>query len=158
MTQEQLLEAMRNWVKTRTHCGLPITVNLFTLEVVEAEAIKMVSALEAVRTEKQDDVKMPSKFKGLDWPINKEAFETYCSHLTSSDGLVTLNYVLRDQEYPNEGDDYVNEQEMMVLRSPLTGIQYDRDNERVYLLIKQWILDGPAWSFITPDLDRIKDG
>ncbi len=83
---------------------------------------------------------------------------TYYSHLTSSDGLVTLNYVLRDQEYPNKADDYVNEQEMMVLRSPLTGLQHDRDNEHVYLLIKQWILDGPAWSFITPELDRIKDG
>jgi hypothetical protein len=47
---------------------------------------------------------------------------------------------------------------MMVMRAPLTGIQYDRDNERVYLLIKQWILDGPAWSFITPELDRSKDG
>lgn len=158
MTQEQLLEAMRSWVKTSTHCGMPITPNLFTLEVAEEEAIKIVNALEAVKTDKQDDIKMPSKFKGLDWPINKEAFETYCSHLTSSDGLRTLNYVLRDDEYPEEGVDYVNGHEMMVMRAILTGIQYDRDNERVYLLIKQWILNGPAGSFITPELDRSKDG
>jgi hypothetical protein len=61
--------------------------------------------------------------------------------------------VLRDEEYPEEGADYVNEQEMTVMRAPLTGAQYDCDNERICLSLKQWILDGPAWSFITPDLD-----
>jgi hypothetical protein len=65
MMQEQLLEAMHNWVKTRTHCGMPIAANPFTLEVAEEEAIKMVNATEAVKAEKQDDIKMPSKFKGL---------------------------------------------------------------------------------------------
>lgn len=109
MVQEQLLEAMCNWVKTRTRCGMPIAANLFTLEVAEEEAIKMVNAIEAMKAEKQDETKMPSKFKGLDWPIQKKAFETYCSHLSSSDGLVTLNYVLHDEEYPEEGADYVNE-------------------------------------------------
>lgn len=39
------------------------------------------------------------------------------------------------------------------MRAPLAGAQYDHDNERIYLLLKQLILDGPAWSFITPDLD-----
>jgi len=33
----------------------------------------------------------------------------------------------------------------------------ERDNKGVYSIIKQLILEGAAWSFITPNIDRAAD-
>jgi hypothetical protein len=42
---------------------------------------------------------------------------------------------------------------MLIATTPLAGDQYDLDNERVYGIIKQLILEGPAWSYITNVID-----
>jgi hypothetical protein len=47
---------------------------------------------------------------------------------------------------------------MVIATAPLTGDQYNLDNERVYGVIKQLILEGPAWAYITSDIDRAKNG
>ena len=61
-------------------------------------------------------------------------------------------------EPPEPGMIYTMEQELIVATTPHEGDQYDLDNERVYGIIKQLILEGPAWAYIPPRIDWEKDG
>ena len=158
MEQEQLLTAMRHWVKTRARTNRDIDPALFTREVAVSEAIKMVNIAEQPESEKESDVKMPDKFKLTSkWIVFSEAVDTYLNRLKGQ-GRVPLNYVIRTVETPVVGTVYNTEQELIVATTPLVGDQYDLDNERVYGVIKQLVLEGPAWSYITADIDRAKDG
>jgi hypothetical protein len=53
MEQEQLLTAMRHWVKTRVRTNRDINPDLFTRDVAIAEAIKMVNIAEEAQGEKE---------------------------------------------------------------------------------------------------------
>lgn len=158
MEQEQFLTAMRHWVKTRVRTNRDISPELFTRDVAIAEAIKLVNVAEEAATEKDSDVKMPDKFKFTSkWIVFAEAVDTYLNRLRGQ-GRVPLNYVLRTQEVPIPGTIYATEQEMIISTAPLAGDLYDLDNERVFGIIKQLILEGPAWAYITAAIDRVKDG
>jgi hypothetical protein len=158
MEQEQLLTAMRHWVKTRVRTNRDIHPDLFTRDVAIAEAIKMVNIAEEAQGEKESDVKLPDKFKITSkWIVFSEAVDTYLNRLRGQ-GRIPLNYVTRSIENPEPGTIYQTEQEMMIATTPLTGDQYDLDNERVYGIIKQLILEGPAWSYVTDVIDRARNG
>jgi hypothetical protein len=118
----------------------------------------MVNISEEEKTEKESDVKLPEKFKiSTKWIVFSEAVDTYLNRLHGQ-GRIPLNYVLRTIETPVPGTQYETEQEMLIATAPLTGNQFDLDNERVYGVIKQLILEGPAWSYITNIIDRAKNG
>jgi hypothetical protein len=156
--QEQFLTAMRHWVKTRTCTNRNIDPALFTREVAVAEAIKMVNITGQPESEKELDVKMPKKFKLTSkWIIFSEAVDTYLNWLKGQ-GRVPLNYIICTLDNLVPGTKYNTEQELIVATAPLQGDQYDLDNERVYGVIKQLILEWTAWSSITADIDHIKDG
>jgi hypothetical protein len=158
MEQEQFLTAMRHWVKTRVRTNRDINPALFTREVAITEAIKMVNITEEEKPEKESDVKMPDKFKVTTKRIIfLEAVDTYLNRLCGQ-GRVPLNYVIRTVDVPVPGTQYSTEQEMIIATAPLTGDQFDLDNEQVYGIIKQLTLEGPAWSYITNVLDRTKNG
>jgi hypothetical protein len=157
MEQEQFLTAMRHWVKTRVRTNRDINPVLFTRDVAIAESIKMVNIAEEVQSEKESDVKMPEKFKiTTKWIVFSEAVDTYLNRLRGQ-GRIPLNYIIRTIEDPVAGTIYETEQEMLISTAPLTGDQFDLDNERVYGFIKQLILEGPAWSYITSVIDRTKN-
>ncbi len=65
MEQEQLLTAMRHWVKMGVCTNRDITPELFTREVAIAEAIKMVNIAEEIISKKESDVKFPEKFNNF---------------------------------------------------------------------------------------------
>jgi hypothetical protein len=67
---------------------------------------------------------------------------------------IPLNYIIRDHEIPIQGAQYNTENELLIHNAALVGAQFDKDNERVYGIIKQLILEGPAWAFISQDIDR----
>lgn len=60
-----------------------------------------------------------------------------------------MNYIIRDNETPMIGAVYTTENDMLIHNAALHGPQFDKDNERVYGIIKQLILEVLAWSFIT---------
>ncbi len=157
MEHEQLLTAMWHWVKTRTRTNQSIEPHLFTREVAIAEAIKMVN-IEADTKETDTEMKLPEKFKlTTKWTVFSESVDTYLNRLKGQ-GRIPLNYVIRYQAEPDPDAVYVTEQEFLVATTPLEGEMYDLDNERVYAIIKQLILDGPGWSYMTNTIDRTKDG
>jgi hypothetical protein len=72
--------------------------------------------------------------------------------------MIPLNYIIRDNEIPMIGAVYTTENDMLIHNAALHGPQFDKDNERVYGIIKQFILEGLVWSFITHDIDRAAHG
>jgi hypothetical protein len=158
MEQEQLLTAIRHWVKTRVRVNRNINPDLFTREVAINEAIKMVNAAEEIISEKESDVKLPEKFKiTTKWIVFSETIDTYLNRLRGQ-GRIPLNYVIRSVKILVPGTIYQTEQEMLIATAPLAGNQFDLDNECVYGIITQLILEGPAWAYITSGIDRAKNG
>jgi hypothetical protein len=149
--QEQFLTAMRHWVKMRVCTNCSIESNLFTRDVAIAEAIKMVNIAEEIISEKESVVKLPEKFKlSSKWIIFSEALNTYLNH--------PLNYVIHTLALPQPGTTYDTEQEIAIATAPLLGDQFNLDNVRVYGIVKQLILEGPAWAYITSIIDHSKNG
>jgi hypothetical protein len=101
--------------------------------------------------------KMPDKFKQpSQWRVFAEMTETYLSQLKGS-GWVPLNYVIRKLAVPIPGRTYQTDAEQAVAITPLIGEQYNRDNAKVYGILKQLCLEGPGRSYIL-DFDRANDG
>jgi hypothetical protein len=89
---------------------------------------------------------MPDKFKiASNWKIFSEAIETYLTQLLGS-GRVPLSYVIRQNDIPDPDAVYDTQQEENVAIAPLVGTSYQRDNARVYAIIKQLVLEGPGRS------------
>lgn len=147
MEQEQLLTTMRHWVKARVLTNQDIDPRLFTRDTAIEEAIKMVNYAEEPITEKESDVKMPEKLKiSSKRIVFSDIVNTYLNRLHGQGGI-PLNYIICSLDAPLLGTVYETEQEMLIATAPLIGNQFDLDNERVYGIIKQLILEGPAWAY-----------
>ena len=156
--QEQLLLALRFWVVSKQRLHLPLNTQEFTMYTALNQAQLMRQQLEDdARLDKETVAKMPDKFKlASNWKIFSEAMETYLSQLLGS-GRVPLSYVIRRNNTPDPDAVYDTQQEENVAIAPLVGTSYQRDNARVYAIIKQLVLEGPGRSYILP-YDRITDG
>ncbi len=110
-----------------------------------------------VHADKEMTAKMPDKFKNPSaWKIFAEALETYLGQLRGT-GHIPLRYVIRRLATPPRDAQYQTEQEQSVALVPLQGPDFQRDNVRVYGIIKQLVLEGPGRSYIMP-FDRANDG
>ena len=82
---------------------------------------------------------------------------TYLCQLKGS-GRVPLNYVIRKLGAPIPGTVYATDAEQAVAIAPLVGEQYNRDNAKVYGILKQLYLEGPGRSYTDDFQSRAKDG
>jgi hypothetical protein len=109
-------------------------------------------------SKKESDVKLPEKFKLTSkWIIFLEALDTYLNRLKGQ-GRIPLSYVICTLALPEPGTTFETEQEMVIAMAPLLGDQFNLGNEHVYGIVKQSILEGPAWAYITSDTDHAKNG
>jgi hypothetical protein len=156
--QEQLLLAMRFWVANRQRLQLPIDAAAFTMIAALNQAqIMRQQGEDDARTDKEAIAKAPEKFKTANtWKVFAEATETYLGQLIGS-GRIPLRYVIRRLVTPEPGTMFQTEQEQAIALAPLTGIAYQRDNAKVYGIIKQLLLEGPGWSYIL-QYDATSDG
>jgi hypothetical protein len=137
----------------------------------EAKASKdltMVVALNQAKTMRQqleDDARMdkemiakaPENFKtASSWKVFSEALETYLGQILGS-GRIPLRYVIRKAALADPAAVYLTEQEQSIVLASLQGIAYQRDNIKVYGIIKQLVLEGPGRSYILP-FDDAADG
>jgi len=145
--QEQLLLALRFWVVSKQRLHLPLNTQEFTMYTALNQAQLMRQQLEDdARLDKETVAKMPDKFKlASNWKIFSEAMETYLTQLLGS-GRVPLSYVIRQNDTPDPNAMYDTQQEENVAIAPLVGTSYQRDNARVYAIIKQLVLEGPGRS------------
>jgi len=156
---EQMFEVMHYWVKQGLCLQQPVTAALFTEEVAEDAARKYNTTQEelTVRASEKEGVKLPEKFKASTVFKIYEVMDTYLNAQIDA-ANIPLNYVIRKYDEAEPGDVYANESEEAVALAPLEGDAFDRDNRRVYQIIKGLIIEGPAWAYITPAVDRVKDG
>ena len=76
-----------------------------------------------------------------------KALETYLSQILGS-GRVPLSYVLWRMVAAPANQAYATEQAMMIALAPLTGASLQRDNARVYGIVKQLVLELPGHTCI----------
>ena len=81
------------------------------------------------------------------WKIFAEALETYLGQLRGS-GRVPLNYIICHTAVNSPEEAYETDQARLVALAPLNGPSYQRDNAKVYGIIKQLVLEGPGRTFI----------
>jgi hypothetical protein len=109
------------------------------------------------RTDREQVAKVPDKFKNANgWKVFAEALETYLLQLFGS-GRVPLSYVIQREVIAAPNTAYDTEQARSIALAPLNGPSYQRDNARVYVIIKQLVLEGPGRTFILC-FDLVADG
>jgi len=107
-------------------------------------------------TDKEVVAKLPDKFKQPNqWKVFAELIETYLSQLRGG-GRIPLSYVIQKQAVPILNTIYATDEEQIVAIAPLMGDQYNKDNAKVYGILKQLCLEVPGRSYIL-EFDRVKD-
>lgn len=156
--QEQLLLGLRFWVSNNQRLQLPIVAEEYTMIIALNQVQKMRQhAEDDARMDKEIIAKAPDKFKtGTTWKIFAEATETYLGQLLGS-GWIPLSYIIRRTELPDPEATYQNDLERLIAIAPLVGDAFQRDNARVYGIIKQLVIEGPGRSYILP-YDRANNG
>jgi len=79
--------------------------------------------------------------------VFSEAMETYLGQLLGS-GQVPLKYVIRTDAIADPQAINGTPQAQLVAIAPLVSDSFDRDNAKVYDLIKQLVLEGPGQTYI----------
>jgi hypothetical protein len=146
----EIIITMGFWVASLQRLQQPVNANLFTMVVALNQAQVMRQALEdESRTDKEIVAKAPDKFKNAaSWKIFAEAMETYLAQLTGS-GRMPLSYVIRRLAIPlDEQAAFETEQARMIALTPLNGPSFQRDNAKVFGIIKQLVLEGLGWTYI----------
>mmetsp|Transcript_6983 Transcript_6983/g.10172 ORF Transcript_6983/g.10172 Transcript_6983/m.10172 type:complete len:493 (+) Transcript_6983:2497-3975(+) len=156
---EQTLEVMRYWVRERISLGLDVLPIDFTPEAIDEAALKFtITQTSADVAKDKEGVKMPEKFKqNTSFRVYEEVMDTYLNTQLGCSGI-PLNYIIRKEAVADDEEEYDNDAERAVAIAPLDGQAFEIDNRRVYAIIKSLIIEGPAWSFITPAVDRAKNG
>jgi len=158
LLQEKLLLGLRFWIAGRQRLQLTIAPADVTPVLIFSQAnIRTHMIEDEARADKELTAKMPDKFKNpSNWKVFAEAMETYLGQLKGT-GHIPLRYVIRRLALPPQDAQYQTEQEQSIALVPLTGPDYQRDNVRVYGIIKQLVLEGPGRSYIMP-FDNTSDG
>jgi hypothetical protein len=158
-TSERYLVAMASWVKERVMMRLKVKPEDFTLDEAQDMAVKLTLKDEAVAAAKDYKPPMPEKFKtSAKYKNFKEAVQNYLSQLT---GIidVPLVYVIRDEKRPNRDGPFTTETERLIANAPLKGDAFEKDNQKVYAILKNLCLEGEARPYIkVPKIESSQDG
>jgi hypothetical protein len=90
------------------------------------------------------------------WKLFAKALETYLGQLLGS-GHIPLHYIIQHQAHYGPNTQFTNEQEQAIALAPLVGYASVYDNTKVYIIIKQLVLEGRGRSYILP-FDSNADG
>lgn len=61
---------------------------------------------------------------------------------------IPLACVIQDNEAPQLNQVYQSEHHRLIEKTPLAGIAYEDDDEKVFDLLKSWTINGPAWTWM----------
>jgi hypothetical protein len=100
---------------------------------------------------------IPDKFmKVSSWMTFKESFVAHLDQLRGSN-MVPLSYVVRTDHNPNPAAIYDTDRDRRMATVPLTGHDFNKDNETVFAILKELTMSGPAWNWIEP-FNRRRNG
>ena len=99
----------------------------------------------------------PGKFKDeRKWPEWEKAFVNYLSVIPGVNGI-PLSYVVRENEAPEDGEEYASFMERMIKRTPLEGQYFLADSRRVHQLLHGFLQGEHTESWIR-SIARYQDG
>lgn len=130
----------------------------FTLDEAQEVALKLTLKDEA-SVIKDYKPPMPEKFKtGAKYKNFKEAVHNYLHQLM---GIIDipLVYVIHEEKRPNKDGLYTTETKQLIANAPLKGEAYEKDNQKVYAVLKNLCLEGEARPYIkVPKIEASQDG
>ena len=103
-------------------------------------------------------MKFPEAFgKETNWRTFKKVLK---NHLGTKKGIngVLLEYIMCNVDGPGQAEtQYATEHEHLVVTTPLEGEAFEADNGKVWPVLKDLTLRGPANAYIS-HLDRLQHG
>jgi hypothetical protein len=132
------------WTSRRHRLNEPIDAPLFNAVAIETYGTMMAIGAKEEKT----TLKAPTKFKtGTKWKALKEGTIVYSNSLKGKHNI-PLAYVIWDNEIPQPNQAYQSEHLRLIEITPLTGIEYEEDNGKLFDLLKSWTVNGPAWTWM----------
>ena len=101
------------------------------------------------------DIAPPKRLDQTKWTDSYLILMKYLMTHTSADGKRTIDYVVRIDK-PLEWL-ATTLAERLLYEAALSGLSFVKDYQEVYRIVKQWILNNPAFAWVRP-FDRRKDG
>jgi hypothetical protein len=149
---------LMHWIQDCFRCADDPDHTVFdeqTLNEAQSRALIRKSDLDLVDTNSK--AADPGKFKDeRKWPEWSKSFGNFLSVIPGVSGI-PLNYVIREDEEPDEDAEYVNFNERMVARAPHTGQYYLADSRRVHNLLTGF-LHGELTENWIRTIARFQDG
>ena len=156
--QEYKLYALHLWVTTRLLQGQVVQGQQYTDAIALEYASKVCRLEESKKEDEEGLVKFPEAFgKETSWRTFEKVLRNYLG-MKKGINSVPLEYIMRNVDGPGlAGQVYATEHEHLVVTTPLEGEAFEADNGKVWLVLKDLTLIGPAFAYIS-HLDRLRHG
>ena len=156
--QEYKLYALHLWVTTRLSQGQVVQGQQFTDAITLEYASKVCCLEESKKEDEEGLVKFPEAFgKEMSWRMFKKVLRNYLRTKKGINGVL-LEYIMRDVDGPGLARQvYATEHQHLVVTTPLEGETFEADNGKVWLVLKDLTLRGPAFAYIS-HLDQLQHG
>jgi hypothetical protein len=149
MGVQKKVQAWIFWAANRRRCNLPVDSASWNQNELNA-ATHALAVYESTKGQKVPSELEPGSVEtGMDWYTWDEKFENYlAAHIGSA--TVPLDYVVRrDQALGwDPATDARNDHERRKYQMALAGPEFTEDDKAVYLKLKGFCLDTPAWEWI----------
>ena len=135
---------------TRLSQGQVVQGQQFTDAIALEYASKVYHLKESKKEDEEGLVKFPEAFgKETSWRTFKKVLRNYLGTKKGING-VPLEYIMRDVDGPGQARQvYATEHEHLVVTTPLEGEALEADNGKVWLVLKDLMLRGPAFAYIS---------
>ena len=130
----------------------------FTDAIALEYASKVCRLEESKKKDEEGLVKFPEAFgKEMSWGMFEKVLRNYLGTKKGING-VPLEYIMHDMDGPGQArTQYATEHKHLVVTTPLEGEAFEADNGKVWLVLKDLTLRGPAYANIS-HLDRLRHG
>ena len=99
--------------------------------------------------ENTTDIDTPPSLTGkVNFVKWKKQAENYFSSVFNPVGVALMYVIRKDDQPPSAGTALLTLKDKRVACTPLCGEGYKQDNERVWTLLQQAIINGPGWPYI----------
>lgn len=155
---EYKLYGMHLWVTEMKGQGIEPLATNYVNEVSSVYTKRVRDDLESKNRKEDEIVKLPDPFGWeTEWILFYKLLINYLGTKMGSSN-VPLEYIVRRNDAPLPADaDFTTEHERVVQTTPHSGTTYATDNGKVWPVIKQLTLNGPAFAYIGA-FERTRDG
>ena len=152
ITKIKKVQALCHWCKMQRAGSLPPDANLWDAAALTKSLQEL--ELEDARQDNDHEKKIPSNLDALSWVSWERSMRNYLTQLPSNVAGVPLVYVIRKLITPNYR--FIDDDERCIYSLSFQGLGFQQDNKKVYIILKQILVEGPAWPWIS-GMDRTQN-